>query len=89
MVTPYVGYSPQPSQAFNTTDTTQIVTGLVNFTQYRFKVQAVNAAGPGAYSTVTMPIIPAPDGLTPPGAPTIGVATAGDGEATVSWTAPS
>jgi hypothetical protein len=89
VVTPYVGYSPQPSQTFISTATTQVVTGLTNFTQYRFRVQAINGVGTGGFSKVTNPIYPAPDGMTVPGAPTIGSATAGDAQATVSWTAPA
>jgi hypothetical protein len=89
VVTPYVGFSPQPSQSFSSTATSEVVTGLANFTQYRFRVQAINAIGTGAYSTASNAVIPAPAGLTVPGAPTIGAAVAGEGEATVSWTAPA
>jgi hypothetical protein len=87
VVTPYVGYKPQPATTFNSTATTQTVVGLTNDTQYRFRVQAFNAVGTGAFSTVTNPVVPA---LMVPGAPTIiRNATAGDGSATVSWTAPA
>jgi hypothetical protein len=87
VVTPYVGYSPRPATTFNSTATTQTVTGLVNGTQYRFRVQAFNAVGTGGFSTVTNPVVPA---LTAPGAPTIiRNATAGDTTATVNWTAPA
>ena len=57
-------------------------------TAYRFRVRAVNAIGTSGYSTVTNPVTPlAP---TVPEAPTIiRNATAGAGEATVSWTAPA
>jgi hypothetical protein len=58
VVTPYVGYSPRPAQTFGSTATTQVVTGLVNGTQYRFRVQAINAIGTGGYSTVTNPVTP-------------------------------
>jgi alpha-tubulin suppressor-like RCC1 family protein len=87
VVTPYVGYSPRPSQTFPSTDTTQVVTGLVNGTQYRFRVQAQNAIGVGGFSTASNPVTPAAP--MAPGAPTIGTATAGGGTATVSWTAPA
>jgi hypothetical protein len=87
VVTPYVGFYPLPSTTFGSTATTQTVTGLTNGTQYRFRVQAVNAIGTGAFSTVTNPVVPAP---TAPTAPTIILnATAGTQQATVSWTAPS
>jgi hypothetical protein len=87
VVTPYVGYSPRPSTTFDSTATTGTITGLVNGTQYRFRVQAINAVGTGGYSTVTNPVVPT---LTVPAAPTIlRNATAGDGTATVSWIAPA
>ncbi len=85
VVTPYVGFTPQPSTTYPSTATTQIVPGLTNGTQYRFRVQAINAVGTGTFSTTTNAVVPA----APPGAPTIGSAVAGNGQATVSWTAPA
>ena len=61
------------------------VTGLTNGVSYTFVVTAKNGAEPGAASAPTNPITP----NTPPGAPTDAVATAGDGQATVSFTPPS
>jgi hypothetical protein len=60
------------------------VTGLENGTSYRFTVAAVDALGMGPASAESAPI------TTPdvPAAPTNVSAVAGDGEATVSWTAP-
>jgi hypothetical protein len=58
VVTPYVGYWPLPSVPFNSTVTTQTVTGLTNGTTYRFRVQAVNAIGVSGYSKVTNPVTP-------------------------------
>jgi hypothetical protein len=58
VVTPYVVYSPRPSTTFNSTATTEVVTGLTNGTEYRFRVQAVNGVGTGSYSTVTNPVTP-------------------------------
>jgi hypothetical protein len=87
LVTPYIGYFPLAPQRFSSTATTQTITGLTNGTTYRFRVQAVNAIGDSGYSKVTNSVTPA---ATVPGAPTIiRNATAGDGQATVSWTAPA
>jgi len=86
VVTPYIGYYPLPSQSFSSTATTQTVTGLINGTTYRFRVRAMTAFATSGYSKVTNPVTPT---QTAPGAPTIGSATAGDQEATVTWTAPA
>jgi hypothetical protein len=58
VVTPYIGYAPLPPTTFNSTDTIQTITGLTNGTTYRFRVQAINAAGTSAYSKVTNPVTP-------------------------------
>jgi alpha-tubulin suppressor-like RCC1 family protein len=85
VVTPYVGYFPLVPRTFASAVTTQVVTGLTNGTQYRFRVQAVNGEGTGAYSTVTNPVTP----TTVPGPPTPGSAVSGDGQVIVSWSPPS
>ncbi len=86
VVTPYVGYYGLTPTTFTSTVTTQTITGLANGTTYRFRVQAVNAMGTSGYSKVTNVVTPE---QSAPGAPTIiRNATAGDGQATVSWTAP-
>lgn len=85
-VTAYVGFFPTKLVAFGPTATTQVVTGLDNGVTYRFKVRALNSVGKSAFSSATNPVTPV---ATVPGVPTIGGAVAGDGEATVSWTAPS
>ena len=61
------------------------VTGLTNGTEYTFTVTATNSAGTGSASSASSSVTPA----TVPGAPAIGVVTAGDGQVTVSFTAPS
>ncbi len=61
------------------------VTGLSNGTAYTFKVKATNGVGTGAESAASNSVTPA----TVPGAPTIGTATAGNGQATVPFTAPA
>ena len=61
------------------------VSGLTNGTPYTFTVTATNTVGTGAASGPSSPATPA----TVPGPPTGPEATAGDGQATVSWTAPA
>jgi len=85
-VTAYVGVNPVLNVTFNSTATTQTVTGLTNGTTYRFRVRAVNAIGNSAFSTASNAVTPAPSA---PDAPTIGTATAGNAQATVTWTAPA
>ncbi len=84
VVTPYIGVTAQATQTFNTTATTDTVTGLTNGTAYTFTVAAINIAGTGGQSTASAAVTPA----TTPGAPTIGTATFGNASATVTWTAP-
>jgi Ca2+-binding RTX toxin-like protein len=67
--------------------TSHTATGLVNGTTYTFRVRAVSAGGTGAYSAPSNAVTPAAP--TAPGAPTIGNATAGTGNAVVRWTAPA
>jgi len=61
------------------------VSGLTNGTSYTFTAIAANAAGQSLASTASNPVTP--DVL--PGAPTKVTATAGNGEATVSFKAPA
>ena len=60
------------------------VTGLTNGTAYTFTVKATNSVGTSSASSASNSVTPA----TVPGAPTIGTATAGNGVASVSFTAP-
>ena len=61
------------------------VTGLTNGTEYRFQVRGRNSVGGGAASTEVTDTPKAGK----PGAPTNLSATAGDGQVTLSWSAPS
>jgi trimeric autotransporter adhesin len=60
-----------------------IVTGLSN-TAYTFTVTATNANGSGPASSASNSVTPS----TTPGPPTIGLATKGNGQATVTFTVP-
>src|SRR5664280_2654185 len=61
-----------------------IVTGLTNGTAYTFTVIATNANGNSLPSSASNSVIPS----TVPGAPTIGTATEGNAQVTVTFTAP-
>lgn len=67
---------------------TVILDGLVNGTSYTFRVRARNAIGEGADSAPSNPVVPNV-GANKPNAPSGVTATAGNGTATVSWSAPS
>ena len=84
-ITAFDGVLPLPPVAFDSTATTQTMTGLTNGTSYVFTVRAINAVGSSVPSLASNAVVPA----TVPGAPTIGTAVAGNLEATVSWTAPA
>jgi hypothetical protein len=69
---------------FPTTATSsQTVTGLINGTEYTFRVATVNDVGTSTF-TESNPVTPA----TAPGAPTNVAALRGNGQATVTWDAP-
>jgi Domain of unknown function (DUF4082)/Fibronectin type III domain/Bacterial Ig domain len=89
-VTPFVGSAAQTSLAVTVTGnppaTSAMVPGLTNGTSYTFTVSATNAIGTGSASAASNAVTPT--GPTAPGAPTAVTATAGNGSATVSWTAP-
>ena len=83
-LTPYVGTTKGTAVAVAATATSATVTGLTNGTAYTFQVTATNTLGTGPAGTSSA-VTPA----TVPGAPTNVTATAGNAQATVSWTAPS
>jgi len=61
------------------------VTGLANGTTYVFRVAAVTAAGPGTWSSATTGVVP----KGPASAPLNVLAVGGNGQASLSWSAPS
>ncbi len=65
--------------------TTCTVSGLTNGTSYTFQVTATNGSGTSSLSSPSPAVIPA----TVPDAPTLAAAVAGNGSASVSWTAPA
>jgi fibronectin type 3 domain-containing protein len=69
-------------------ETSVVVSGLTDGDSYTFTVVAINAVGDSLPSSPSAPVIPEP-AATVPGAPTGVSAVPGDGQATVSWTAPS
>jgi hypothetical protein len=66
--------------------TNATVTGLTDGTSYTFTVTATNAVGTGPASSPSNAVTPTAP--TAPAAPTSVIATAGNGAATISWTAP-
>jgi phospholipase C len=83
VVTPYIGSAAQAARVFNSSATTEIISGLTNGTTYAFTVAARNARGA---SVVSPPSVPVTVGAPLP--PTGVTATAGVGSATVQWTKP-
>ena len=85
---PITGYtltaSPGGLQAACTTSPCTI-NGLTNGTAYTFTLHATNVLGNGPESSASASATPA----TVPGAPTIGSATGGNAQASVSFTAPA
>ena len=69
-------------------DLSETVTGLTNGTAYEFRVRAVNGVGDGATATGSDSVTPDPPQY-PPGAPTSLSASAGNGQVSLSWSAPS
>lgn len=85
-ITQYKVYnSPANTVATTTTGTTASITGLTNGVSYSYYVTAVNIVGESASSAV---VSVTPQTLTVAGAPQSFVASAGDQQVALSWTAP-
>ena len=67
------------------TSASQTVTGLINGTSYIFRVATINSVGTGTFSSNSSTVIPE----TVPGQPTNLTGNAGNGQATLSWIAPT
>jgi titin len=83
-VTPYID-SSAGTPVLCTSATSCILTGLVNGTSYTFTVVATNSLGASTASAPSNAVTP----VTAPGAPTAVLATRGDSQVTLNWTAPS
>jgi hypothetical protein len=88
-VTPYIGATAQPAVTVTgTPPATSVKVGdLDPGTSYTFKVQAANGSGNGPLSAASNAVTP--DAPTAPAAPTGVIASAGNQQATVRWTAPN
>ena len=73
------------------TSTSATVAGLTNGQSYQFRASAVNSIGTGSTSNVApaTPTVTVQSVITAPGIPTSLSATAGNGEITLTWTAPA
>jgi hypothetical protein len=83
-VTPYIGSAAQPVHVFNSTATTQAITGLQNAKMYRFSIAARTANSTGAWSVLSGGTI-----VGAPGQPGNVNATSSSGVLKVSFKAPA
>jgi RHS repeat-associated protein len=85
LITPYIAGVAQTTTTSWGTGTATTITGLTNGTNYTFGVAAINVFGTGAAATsgANNPY------KQVPGAPTGVQATAGNAQATVTWTSPA
>ena len=89
IVTPFIGSTAQSSVTVTGAPpaTSVVVSGLDPSISYTFKVQAANGSGTGPLSAASNAITPTAP--TAPGAPIGVIASAGNQQATLRWTAPS
>jgi chitodextrinase len=88
----YVVYRSSPGDGWTTaarvTGTNALISGLSNGSQYWFAVSSVDTTGNESAWSAQAPAVPlAPADTTAPPSPASLVATAGDGEATLAWSA--
>ncbi len=84
-ISTYTVTSSPGNKTCSTPTTSCTVTGLTNGTPYTFTVTATNTIGTGAASAPSAPATPA----AAPGTPTMGTATAGNGQASVTFSTPA
>lgn len=84
-VTPYDGGVPGSPIGYSSTTTSETVSGLTNGSAYTFTVEAQNADGNSGASVQSSSFTPS----TLPSAATGVTATGGNGQVTLSWTAPA
>jgi hypothetical protein len=85
IVTPYIGGVAQSPDVFGTPALDETVGGLTNGTAYTFTVAAINSVGDSPASSPSATVTPA----TVPTAPSGVTGTAGNGQVSLSWTAPT
>jgi hypothetical protein len=88
-ITPYIGSAAQTATKISGSPpaTSATIAGLTSGTSYTFTVTASNAVGVGPASEHSNAVTPTAP--TAPAAPTEVIATAGEGNATVTWAAPA
>lgn len=84
VVTPTNNGVPEAARTFNSTATSQVVTGLANGHTYTFTVTGFDAGGSGAGSGPSAPIV-----VGQPGAPSGVTTQPANGAAVVSWKIPA
>lgn len=87
-ITGYVATSSPEGKTARGTASPLTVTGLANGTAYTFTVRAINAVGTGPASAASNSVKPIGTS-TAPGAPVIGKATAGNAQATITFSPPT